>query len=435
MSFRHTKFDDSEVMRSFARVGVQKGLVEADKQDIVKQASKKISATKNVQENILLLCASLRESGFTKHAEDLESNFLAYKQAQSLYETFKEKGEDLIDMAHPDGSHKLEGLDHKVLTVVDRHNEIKEKVNKKPTGKLASKLSEMIKKNANNKNILKVILAQEDATQEDFPVTQNDRNKRALQSAINVQKYIQKFPDHIKNSSGVADIIKQLGSLTSENIENAGEEISRNITGKLHQIGAGINSATDRSPVTTAKNEASQIASFLLGDNDPWIRSDRRTLHPSETNWAQSNSGKFYSLQRKIRDLLSKLTGYKVVGAFSSNSKYMQWIEAEEIKLNNILLGYSKLKHDQINDNNIISAFESEVSKHETAIKSFYDGVNSGTNSSPSTTGGSQPVNKNISQPAVEPKLNTSNKNINLPSKEEAEQIFKKIHEKVFKLF
>jgi hypothetical protein len=57
-----------------------------------------------------------------------------------LYETTKEKGEDLVDAAHPKGSHKLEGVDGDatVETILDQHSKIVDIINKKPTGKLAS---------------------------------------------------------------------------------------------------------------------------------------------------------------------------------------------------------------------------------------------------------------------------------------------------------
>ncbi len=157
MSFKHTKFDDSETMRSFAKVGVEKGLVTPETSSVVKTASSKISATGDLVQDVMILCASLRKAGMEKHAEDLENNFLLYKKSESLYETFKETGEDLVDMAHPEGSHKLQDLEHTVLTITDRHQKIKDIVNKKPTGKLDGSLKRLAAKNNSNKNKLNII--------------------------------------------------------------------------------------------------------------------------------------------------------------------------------------------------------------------------------------------------------------------------------------
>jgi hypothetical protein len=99
-------------------------------------------------DNVLKLCAGLRDRGFEKQASELEINLLNYKQAQTLYETTPEKGEDLVHAAHPQGSHKLEGLDAEndgavVEDILDQHAKNLQMIEKKPTGKLAS-ISEAI---------------------------------------------------------------------------------------------------------------------------------------------------------------------------------------------------------------------------------------------------------------------------------------------------
>jgi len=143
MSFKQTKHWDSEVMRSLEKVAYEKGLVKPE--PLQKQASvtKKadITPTPDLMQNIIKLCSGLRSEGLEKEAVEIETNFLNYKYAQTLYETSKEKGEDLVNAAHPQGSHKLEGLDSEeavVEDIVDRHNKMKTVVDKKPTGKYAS---------------------------------------------------------------------------------------------------------------------------------------------------------------------------------------------------------------------------------------------------------------------------------------------------------
>lgn len=141
MTFKHTKFEDSPIMRSLEKVAQEKGLIKAD--SIQKNAFTKadIIPNTNLMNNILKLCAGLRSKGFDKYADDLEVKLLNYKQAQTMYETSKETGEDLIQAAHPKGSHKLENVDSKEATVediLDVHLKMTEVVGKRPTGKLST---------------------------------------------------------------------------------------------------------------------------------------------------------------------------------------------------------------------------------------------------------------------------------------------------------
>ena len=141
MSLKHLKFGESFSMRSFEKLAQEKGLIKAD--PVIKMAKKSVDLTPSdsLLNNIIRLSSGLRAQGFITYAEELEKKCLMFKEANTLYETSKEKGEDLIDAAHPKGSHKLVGVlgDAVVETIVDQDNKIMDVVNKKPTGKLASK--------------------------------------------------------------------------------------------------------------------------------------------------------------------------------------------------------------------------------------------------------------------------------------------------------
>lgn len=155
MTFKHVKFEDSAVMRSLEKLAREKGLVKDE--PITKAASSNVhlSPSASLTEKILHLSAGLRASGFDKHATDLEERFLAYKQAQTLYETSSEKGEDLVDRAHPKGSHKLDGVDGNeaiVETIIDQHLKNMKAIEKTPTGKLGSSQEVL--------NVVKIVLAQ-----------------------------------------------------------------------------------------------------------------------------------------------------------------------------------------------------------------------------------------------------------------------------------
>lgn len=140
MNFKHEKFDDSAVMRSLEKVAREKGWVES--KPITKSASSELnfSPSSNLTENVLKLCAGLKQVGLERYALDIENKFVTFKQAATLYDTHGETGEDLVEAAHPKGSHKLEDMDsnHVVLTILDQHLKGVELANKKPTGKLSN---------------------------------------------------------------------------------------------------------------------------------------------------------------------------------------------------------------------------------------------------------------------------------------------------------
>lgn len=156
MTFKHSKFEDSPTMRSLEKIAVKHGLLTPEVR--VKTASvakPEYTPSSNLMENVIRLCAGLREKGLEKHANDLETKFLNYKRAFNAYETSKEKGEDLVDAAHPDGSHDLVGVDGDatIETIVDQHLKDMQVVDKKPSGKLAS-VKDII-------GAVKVVLAQD----------------------------------------------------------------------------------------------------------------------------------------------------------------------------------------------------------------------------------------------------------------------------------
>jgi len=148
MSWKHAKFDDSVVFRSLEKIAQQKGMIKNS--EIVKNAEKfsDLTPSNNLTDNVMKLCAGLRAQGFDNRASELESKFINYKRAETLYDTSKEEGEDLVDAAHPKGSHKLEGVDGDatIETIIDQHLKLVEISNKAPTGKLS-----------NNKDILKAV--------------------------------------------------------------------------------------------------------------------------------------------------------------------------------------------------------------------------------------------------------------------------------------
>lgn len=150
MSNPFNKKNNSSVLRSFAKIAADKNLVSFDDDKLTKKASAKedLYAGENLIENILKLANALRNRGNVVQSEELERLALQYKAASNqLYQVFKETGEDLVDLAHPEGSAKLEGVagDAVVETIVDQKKKIEEIVKKSPTGKLAMVRGEIAK--------------------------------------------------------------------------------------------------------------------------------------------------------------------------------------------------------------------------------------------------------------------------------------------------
>ncbi len=135
MAYKHIKFDESALMRSFERKAVEKGLVKET--DFVKTAAVKkadLKPTNTLLVNLIKLSTGLREAGFDKYADELESKAMLYKRSE------KDGGEKLIHDAHPKGSHKLENIDDdkaKFYTIIDRHLKMLDVANKQPLAKLA----------------------------------------------------------------------------------------------------------------------------------------------------------------------------------------------------------------------------------------------------------------------------------------------------------
>lgn len=127
-------------MRALEKVAQEKGLVKPDPIQKTASASKiDLTPSDNLMENVLKLCNGLRRQGFEKEASEVETNYLSYKQAQTLYDVSQEKGEDQIQAAHPEGSHKMENIEGDMAvfeTVVSRHLKVLDVVKKTPAGKL-----------------------------------------------------------------------------------------------------------------------------------------------------------------------------------------------------------------------------------------------------------------------------------------------------------
>lgn len=139
MTFKHIKFEDSPVMRSLERMTLE------GNSPIEKKASKEIPKkdmlpTENVFENLTKLCSGLRDIGLGRYADELEHNYMDYKQADAAYLTnSKDNGEKMLQDAHPEGSPKISDSEYAIIeNIIDQHLKTIKQIEKMPTGKLSS---------------------------------------------------------------------------------------------------------------------------------------------------------------------------------------------------------------------------------------------------------------------------------------------------------
>lgn len=229
MTFKHIKFEDSSTMRSLERVAQKKGWFNNESASLFEKtvpSKKNFSVSLNLTENILKLCDGLRGSGLQKYAEELENNFLTYRHAQTIYDTFKEKGEDLVNAAHPEGSHQLKDVksdnDHNIFeTIIDQHLKDLDIVNKTPTGKLSH--SQII-------NLVRTALVPHYLIKNAAPTNEQKENYNTLldQSSIllnNIAKKLETAPeDQIgitwESIPSIADTLKRWAKVLVTNIKS-----------------------------------------------------------------------------------------------------------------------------------------------------------------------------------------------------------------------
>lgn len=143
MTFRTADFRNSETLRSLQRLALEKGLI---KPELKKEASAQpvSQPSEHFSENLVAFCEQLRSGGFEKYANEIEVKYLLMKQAETarFYDVTGEKGEDLVEFAHPEGGKKLDkdwSELGEVETIIEKQKKIQDAILKTPTGKLDPK--------------------------------------------------------------------------------------------------------------------------------------------------------------------------------------------------------------------------------------------------------------------------------------------------------
>ena len=377
MTFKHGKFSESVVMRSLEKVAREKGLVKEE--DFVKTATVTKRANLNPSSDPLVslmrLGEGLREAGYEKLAVEIEDKALAFKQAQTLYETSKETGEDLIDFAHPKGSHKLEGVDGTeavIETILDQHLKSVKMVEKKPTGKLASHRDIL--------NAVKKVLGQEVP---DLSVSE-EKMRSSLREAVRIMRFIiSKSGEELPAFSWALNVNDKMldegKTITSSQIDNLKAKISdlkdelepgifsgisqdkwKQISGLFESVEKQINLANAG---LAEYNKNSAIKNQLeMGGSDV---SQPSSVRKMET-FVDSD---FDRAIASLKGLIGKLNTWKAFRIISSQPAAVKWIDAEIKDLQSIYNNYGKLPDDQ--HDNALKQLNKEIADEKLVISKF----------------------------------------------------------------
>lgn len=369
MTFKHVKFEDSAVMRSLEKLAKEKGLVDSRRASAVKTASAPdlgFPQASTLMENVLRLCAGLRHAGFEKHAQDIEEKFMAFKKADTIYETSKEKGEDLIDAAHPKGSHKLENVDGEEAvfeTILDQHLKNLKMIDKTPTGKLAKQ---------NTLDAVKIVLADLDVPTKLSGQSYNELKHQTDVLYDKVDSWV------LLPGSGITDdtefkansLVSYIRStllsnkVTTESLNNSVKMIDE----VLKSIGSTFwTKETDIAKMLYAMKD--YINNFIRPEHDEL---KNKKPEPSESSATQN------PVMQKIKKAMNQYSGLYALVSSDSDPKFaaqkektLGWIKGVIGKLNEYVSDYSKL--DEESKQAQAEYYSAAIDKIMSPYKDVYD--------------------------------------------------------------
>lgn len=353
MTFKHTKFDDSVTMRSLVKVAAEKGWIKKDPIQKTASVSEDLSPSSNLTENILKLCSGLRNSGLDKYADELENKFLAYKQANSLYNVSKEEGKDLIDAAHPKGGHNLEDVEGDALveTILENRLKILNVVNKAPTGKLASHSDIM--------NAVKVVMS------------------------VDASKVVNKLRKVLTNVNTIFSLHEQenilsrplvQGKDTLRDLINSAIQNSSNpdvVEGLCYQIKSGLDSFYSAfKPGWAFGGSSKEIWSSM----EPVFASAFAALAAAQTALAETPApvvvkNPLEDLINQVSSLKNKVQSWKSVGPVIKQPAAEKWLNVELGILEDIITRYKSVPEGQ--QENLVSALTKEINAELGDINQF----------------------------------------------------------------
>jgi len=356
MTFKHTNFDESTTMRSLIKVAAEKGWVKSEPIQKTASVSEDLSPSENLTENIIKLCAGLRNSGLDKFAEELEGKFIAYKQASNLYNVTKEEGKDLIDAAHPKGGHKMEDLEGDALveTILENRLKILNVVNKKPTGKLASHSDIM--------SAVKIALA-------------GDPNKVSAKLRKVLANVNTIFSLHEQENILSRPLVQgkdTLRGLINSAIENANNPDV--LEGLFYQIKSGLDSFNSAFKPGWAFGGVSKE---IWSNMEPVFASAYAALaaakelseEPDVAPAPVATKKPLEDLLNQVNSVRGKVQSWKAIGPVMRQPAAVKWINTELSNLEDILNRYKSAPEDQ--HTNLVGALTKELNAELADINQF----------------------------------------------------------------
>lgn len=354
MTFKHNNFDDSATMRSLIKVAAEKGWIKSEPLQKTAAASEDLSPSNNLTENVMKLCSGLRASGLDKYADEVEIKFLAYKQANSLYNVHNEEGKDLIDAAHPKGGHKMEDLEGDVLveTILENRLKILNVVNKKPTGKLASHTDIL--------NAVKIVLAG-DPSQIKAKLNKVLANVNTIFSLHEQENIIARPLVQGK------DTLRELIRSAMENANNPDV-----LEGLFYQIKAGLDSFASAFKPGWAFGGSSKE---VWGSMEPVFASAYASLAAAQKLSEEPDAAPapvkkpLEDLMNQVNVVKNKVQSWKSIGPVIKQPAAVKWINTELSNLEDILNRYKAAPEDQ--HVNLVSSLSKELNAELKDINQF----------------------------------------------------------------
>lgn len=373
MTFKHGNFGDSATMRSLEKVAHEKGWVKNDPmKKIAASQTPDLNPSINFMENVVKLCSGLRHSGFDKYADELESAFFAYKQAGTHYDVCNEKGEDLVDAAHPQGGHQMEGVqgDAFVETILEKHMKMLEVTNKEPKAKLAGNtdILKAVKKVlaqdalgnlyaqateafAQFKNIVTDI-AEKTGKGTDY----NSRYFNMLQSILVGKRVNQNnnFQDSL------SDTLENLRSDVEPGVFSVGNDFQNwNNVKPLFVVAKKYADRFNLAVTKIREMESGSAAREVDPENEP-------TKAPTMMKEVEVTANPIVS---GATALISKLNAYKAVGPIARNRDAMTWIAGEIKEIQDLIKRMNSIPAGQ--EDTVTSYMQKELAEKTNEVNEF----------------------------------------------------------------
>lgn len=389
MTFKHVKFEDSSTMRSLVKVAQEKGWTKEEplKKTAAVTKTADLQPTDNLLENVLKLCAGLRQRGFQKYAEELENNLFTYKQADTMYDVSKEKGEDLLEHAHPQGSHKMEDVDSPEAVfedLIEKHTKTMKVVEKEPTGKLSDASSVL--------GAVKTVLAQgADAGQLEQSIARNVQ--RAVQVIEQIGPIIKSemtvYTDYVRKLEAVKEaslnptidnlqtMVSEIGYLKTRIKPSSWTTlwmggITENTWATVEPMLDGatrlVNSAIQARKAINAQRAANITKSF----EDDGIENGGSGV--SQVPEIKNEAGPVVGLGA---NLINKLKAYQSVGAVVRNPAAVQWVKTEIGEIQDVMKRYTQAESTgQLSE--VQNSLQTEMNEKQKEVVDFAHQVNPG---------------------------------------------------------